>query len=432
MSVNYYTIGAIGLTNLLALTLITIWRTSLFINANSTEDFESFPFKKKLIFHACLILTTVSDIPMYCGFIATGNYTLESYSFHKFETAFLFAAFSITIHDWSAVLYQIHEYKLYHFLFGRATLISVNVIYAMISIINFIFCYALADLDVYLSSPVYLIGIFFQLGTSLLLTGFMLAAGLKLSLRIQGAAGELNNNHIAVRQNSLATKNNSEFKSALLTLNSVMATCTACIFLQVILLSLNYGLGYASRTNAYVGPVFFYWTCYFWLPLWGTILSLLYLSRAHSKRKLDPNPNKIAMGIATANDNPLIESYDSRPGSFIETHNTLNADLMTNQLPHGGKIWNQFMAGTSPPSQMINERMNDRSTSGEMYSSASDTGHSNEDIYSPDNSMNYGFKDQRDVSRDTTGSRPSDMYFKEVRGVAGGFAEDSYNVNFES
>lgn len=103
---------------------------------------------------------------------------------------FLFAALSITIHDWSSVLYDLHEYPIYTFLFRKLTLSILNSVYIIISLINFIFCYWTADLNDYTSNPIYLIGIFFQICMSMFLTCFMLHAGLKLYGRIQGAAGK--------------------------------------------------------------------------------------------------------------------------------------------------------------------------------------------------------------------------------------------------
>eukprot|EP00600_Ochromonadales_sp_CCMP1393_P005513 CAMPEP_0174964346 /NCGR_PEP_ID=MMETSP0004_2-20121128/5826_1 /TAXON_ID=420556 /ORGANISM="Ochromonas sp., Strain CCMP1393" /LENGTH=343 /DNA_ID=CAMNT_0016213055 /DNA_START=700 /DNA_END=1731 /DNA_ORIENTATION=- len=52
------------------------------------------------------------------------------------------------------------------------------------------------------------------------------------------------------------------------------------------MLVLDYALGYANSTSETVGPTLFYWTCYFWLPMWGVSLSLLYLSRTHAKSKI--------------------------------------------------------------------------------------------------------------------------------------------------
>lgn len=43
---------------------------------------------------------------------------------------------------------------------------------------------------------------------------------------------------------------------------------------------LNYALGYSNETGKTVGPTLFYWLFYFWLPVWGPVLSLMYLGRS--------------------------------------------------------------------------------------------------------------------------------------------------------
>eukprot|EP01034_Spumella_vulgaris_P021359 gene21359-27389_t len=173
-----------------------------------------------------------------------------------------------------------------------------------ISLANFIVCYIPgSNMNEYLKSPLYITSIFFQIGVSFLLTAFMLSAGLKLSWRIQGAAGISNIEHGGakgaytrftqrIRQVSVSSvlhkpvqEGSKEFRSALRNLNIVMGTCSCCILLQVVMLTLNYALGYASNSSGTVGPAYFYWTCYYWLPTWGIVLSLLYLSRAHTPRK---------------------------------------------------------------------------------------------------------------------------------------------------
>ena len=238
------------------------------------RTFANKTFRKKVLFHALLLFTTICDIPMYITLCVDGEYTLATYSFHRFQSMFLFGALSITISDWASVLHDIHEYDISHFLFRKVTLISINLIYAAISVINFIFCFTLSDLDAYINSPVYVTAIFFQISVSILLTALMLHAGLKLYNRISGAAGTNADNGIqktisnplsrgsgSNRGSDKSTNNNSnnklsvntkdleaaqeelsrmqtfdgtaEFKSALRNLNLVMAACTLCIFLEV-------------------------------------------------------------------------------------------------------------------------------------------------------------------------------------------------------
>lgn len=118
-----------------------------------------------------------------------------AYSFHKLSSAFFFAGLSITISDWSSVLYDINEFKLFPFLLRKWTLLTINLFYFIISLTNFICCYALKDLDNYTANPIYVVGIFFQISASILLTGIMLHAGLKLYSRISGAAGNLDSSY---------------------------------------------------------------------------------------------------------------------------------------------------------------------------------------------------------------------------------------------
>lgn len=46
---------------------------------------------------------------------------------------------------------------------------------------------------------------------------------------------------------------------------------------------LNIILGYDTKPDSYVGGIYLYWCLYEWIPLWGTILSLLFLSRTAMK-----------------------------------------------------------------------------------------------------------------------------------------------------
>ena len=264
-----YAIGVIGLSHLTVLTTITLWRTVRFFSYCEKNLLSSYNFKKKMLFHILLLLASLFDIPMYISFIVYGEYTLILYSFHRFESALLFAAFSITIADWGALLFDIQEFKsLYLFLIRKASLVFLNTVYFFISIINFVFCYSLSDFNTYLNSPANITGIFIQVFVTLLLTCFMLHAGLKLSWRLKGAAGidQRNNNNNnnsnrsrtqqlipswlkrsqasllpvqnengkgPVRSFTNTTTNAAEFLDAIRTLNIVMATCTACIFIQV-------------------------------------------------------------------------------------------------------------------------------------------------------------------------------------------------------
>lgn len=293
---------------------------------------------------------------------------MVTYSFHKLASTFLFAALSITISDWASVLRDINEYAVHGFLFRRATLISLNVVYITIAVVNFILCLVLKNLDAYLNSPLYTCAIFLQIIMNFLLTTMMLHAGLKLYARIHGAVGNIDqssyslghhhsdksghsqqqlqssmkfrmsdsfsgsttnnplyhpstpavsasasasfsqsmsqsvspfqhtpasptrsqdpsrskSSHSLSRISVAAVDGNLELKNALNNLNFVMATCTVCILLQVLsdihdtifrlcrtnslllliqmmMLTLNYALGYSNKANKTVGPPLFYW-----------------------------------------------------------------------------------------------------------------------------------------------------------------------------
>jgi hypothetical protein len=205
------------------------------------QEVDSAAYRKKFVFHLLLLFATLVDLPMYGEFVHEQKYTLTSYSFHKFSSSFLFAAFSLTISDWAAVLYDINEYEFYPFLLRKATLVCINFLYALISIINFVFCYTLNDFDSYTNSTLYIMGIFFQISVSLILTLFMLSSGLQLAWRIHGVSGARNDlsapggGPTSFFQSQAITndKQLQQFTSALWNLNVVMSTCAVCIILQV-------------------------------------------------------------------------------------------------------------------------------------------------------------------------------------------------------
>lgn len=233
-----------------------MWRTfRWYSSCEGPRTFESYAFRKKFAFHILLLFATCSDIPLYISFYVVQDYALITYSFHKFANAFLFAALSVTISDWAAVLHDIHEYSNYPWIFGKAGLFTINGVYFCISFVNFVLCYSSETLEDYTNSPIYVVTIFLQISMAILLTCLMLHAGLKLYNRIQGAAGNLEqpqSRSRRSRRNPLPSQSSSstshpsnrnqfanqfdgsaEFRGALRNLNLVMATCTLCILLQV-------------------------------------------------------------------------------------------------------------------------------------------------------------------------------------------------------
>lgn len=235
-------------------------------------------WRKRIVLQLLLIASISCDLPMYIAFVATGDYTLVSYSFHKFNSALLFAAYSMTIYDWSAVLYDIKEIDHRPLFFRRNSLIAITVLMFGTSAVNFVYMYTTSGVDSYINSPFYVVNIFLQVVSALFLTGMMLSAGVRLSVRIRGVCGEL--------QEGMTTMDTSSVRglqSAVNRLNSVMFVCFSCILVQVrhcidyylfivvssccgaqvLLLMLNYALGYSNETGKTVGPIYFYW----WAPL---------------------------------------------------------------------------------------------------------------------------------------------------------------------
>lgn len=183
-----YWIGVVGFSNLTLLSLITLWRLCLYSYGRSS--FKNAVTSKGFWFHMLLFLTTTTDLPMYVSFFELGAYEIKTYSFHKLESMFMFAALSITISDWQSVLHIIKEESSMPFLFKKVTLFVVNAIVVLVCIWNFVSCWS-EDMDImgYVQLPQYTVGIVTQFSSGLILTLVMLHGGLKLSRRIRGANG---------------------------------------------------------------------------------------------------------------------------------------------------------------------------------------------------------------------------------------------------
>jgi hypothetical protein len=373
-------VGIVGLFNLGLLTMISLWRTVVLVRSASPKDWYVGSFRKKLLLHVLLFMATATDLPMYVSFIVVGEYSVGTYAFHKWECAYIFTAYSITITDWSAVLYEINEDSHTPFLLKRGIVWFVTISVIAIALLNFVFCLAMNNLNTYTQTPIYIMGIVVQMGASFLLTCVMLQGGIKLAWRIRGASGHVGRNssmlsnlgksfcYLAMCCGALATARNrrgntnndalllvnaedggvsssspvkagahqlsadsnggaslsgdrgsgggltggaslsidgrsQEFLSALRTLNMVMATCASCEFIQMTLLFFNWMLGFAGSQSQTVGPVYFYWTFYAWAPLWGVILSLLYLSSSRNSSSLRKRG-----GDAAGNNNNIINN----------------------------------------------------------------------------------------------------------------------------
>jgi hypothetical protein len=162
-------------------------------------------YQKKLFVHILLLFTILVDLPMYIGFIIVGRYNEYAYAFHKFEAALLFMAYSVTIADWSALLYDIREDSFANFVLRRNTLIVINVLYTAISIANFVVCCVMGDLPTFTSSWIYIVGVLFQIFVSFSITTTMLYAGIKLSQRIRGVSKMLNSRKGEMRYRGWST-----------------------------------------------------------------------------------------------------------------------------------------------------------------------------------------------------------------------------------
>lgn len=69
----------------------------------------------------------------------------------------------------------------------------------------------------------------------------------------------------------------------------------------MIMVILNYSFHYENDTDKTVGPPVLFWAFYSWIPIWGPVLSLLYLSRSQfGRRKL-----KTRAKVAEQAENPL-------------------------------------------------------------------------------------------------------------------------------
>ncbi len=182
-----YYIGLAGLTNLGVLTLITLVRLGMFMW--SSRSLKSAIWSKGFLLHILLLMSTATDLPMYASFIMIGGYEKKTYSFHRLESMFMFAALSMTISDWNKVLHMLKEESSLPFLFKRTTLLVVNLLVIGVSVANFVACWTSTDVMTYVQLPIYTAGIIVQFSSAVIVTFVMLHGGLKLSRRIQGVSG---------------------------------------------------------------------------------------------------------------------------------------------------------------------------------------------------------------------------------------------------
>lgn len=273
-----------------------------------------------------------------------------TYCFHKFESFSLFFAYSITIYDWSTLLHEINEDTLFRYLARGATLIIINVVYFTICSLQVFSLFATKSIASYVLSAIYDIGIYAQILASLSITTIFLTAGLKLWYRIKGVAGSDSGNDSSMtinispfkRRSQTQTNNSSiEFRNALFNLILVMSTCTTCILIQILLLVLNQALGYSTSPDKYVIGWAFFWTFYAWIPLWGPVISLLYLSRSSSTS----TSNYQSLPVDDSSDNSSL-SYPKKI-SISSSGNHNNEDIETPLISVDAE-YQEMPSSTSP------------------------------------------------------------------------------------
>ncbi len=200
-------IGIVGVSNLSVLFLFVMYRFYCYIkthekaaevlSASSTQFGDRLfslswsQHRKRCIFHVLLLLSVASDIPMYSSFIVTGLYEPETYAFHKLQSMFLFIAFSMTIFDWSQLLYRIDEIGSSYFFLRKSVLFGINAVVVLSSLLSFsILIENGNNLTTFTDSPEYKAQTYVQIVAAGTLTLMMLHAGVKLHRRISGAGGE--------------------------------------------------------------------------------------------------------------------------------------------------------------------------------------------------------------------------------------------------
>ena len=156
-------------------------------------------YTKKLVFHVLLLLSVMSDIPMYIDFIIRDDYEKSTYAFHNFKSALLFMAYSIMIRDWSKALFEMNEFRKVPILLSKWSLILVNICFTLMALVSFVYLFIVKDLDEFLHSVVYQIGMYFQIAVPFTLSAMMLHTGLHLLVKIQGAVNNVTSNEDVLR-----------------------------------------------------------------------------------------------------------------------------------------------------------------------------------------------------------------------------------------
>lgn len=92
----------------------------------------------------------------------------------------------------------------------------------------------------------------------------------------------------------------------------------------MIMVILNYSFHYENDTDKTVGPPILFWALYAWIPIWGPVLSLLYLYRSQfGKRKNVHSHTRLMSRDVQSNPlrSPLIGPTDVSVGALTDSEN---------------------------------------------------------------------------------------------------------------
>lgn len=148
------------------------------------------------------------------------------------------------------------------------------------------------------------------------------------------------------------------------------------------MITLNYALGYADKPNKTVGPPLFYWACSSFIPLWGPVLALLYLSRTHSQRKRAKFASMHRPSLSGDDD---LDSSIQSPPSSRKKH-------LSNQREPGRKG-----SKGSSPSRFFSRKQHARLKNSRARSSDDYNQNSNDydaDGYDVEDAPNYSYLDE--------------------------------------
>ena len=137
---DYNAIGVTGFTNMILLSFVVIWRWICHWLDRTGSDGNNKNSCKRHTTFFLLLFAPLCDLPMYVSFYLIHKYDLYTFSFHKFKSAALFGAYSLTISDWNSVLFEIQEETRLPFLCRNGSLIATNIVLTVISLLKFAYC----------------------------------------------------------------------------------------------------------------------------------------------------------------------------------------------------------------------------------------------------------------------------------------------------